>query len=101
MERRRENKLCPAKNIAGKNLPLSVEEFFKMKKAGRELAKEALVSVGITDDKFLKKMIGTISSTSFSESLSLGDWSATPMFCFLTSRQPELISVAKKRFSTF
>ena len=50
------------KNIAGKNLPLSVEEFFKMKKAGREQAKEALSSVGITDEKFLKKMIGTISS---------------------------------------
>ena len=52
----------PQKILPEKNLPLSVEEFFKMKKAGREQAKEALASVGITDEKFPKKMIGTISS---------------------------------------
>jgi len=52
----------PQKILPEKNLPLSVEEFFKMKKAGREQAKEALASVGITDERFLKKMIGTISS---------------------------------------
>ena len=62
MERGRKNQLCSAKILPEKNLPLSVEEFFKMKKAGREQAKEALSSVGITDEKFLKKMIGTISS---------------------------------------
>lgn len=52
----------PQKILPEKNLPLSVEEFFRMKKAGREQAKEALSSVGITEEKFLKKMIGTISS---------------------------------------
>src|SRR3989344_880271 len=52
----------PQKILPEKNLPLSVEEFFRMKKAGREQAKEALTSVGITDERFLKKMIGTISS---------------------------------------
>ncbi len=52
----------PQKILPEKNLPLSVEEFFKMKKAGREQAKDALASVGITDERFLKKMIGTISS---------------------------------------
>lgn len=52
----------PQKILPEKNLPLSVEEFFKMKKAGREQAKEALASVGLTEEKFLKKMIGTISS---------------------------------------
>lgn len=52
----------PQKILPEKNLPLSVEEFFKIKKAGREQAKDALFSVGLTDEKFLKKMIGTISS---------------------------------------
>ena len=52
----------PQKILPEKNLPLSVEEFFKMKKAGREQAKDALASVGIMDERFLKKMIGTISS---------------------------------------
>src|SRR3989338_4392610 len=52
----------PQKILPERNLPLSVEEFFRMKKAGREQAKEALISVGITDKRFLKKMIGTISS---------------------------------------
>ena len=45
----------PQKILPEKNLPLSVEEFFKMKKAGMEQAKEALISVGLTDEKFLKK----------------------------------------------
>src|SRR3990167_6546302 len=52
----------PQKILPEKNLPLSVEEFFRMKKAGREQAKKALASVGIKDEGFLKKMIGTISS---------------------------------------
>ena len=52
----------PQKILPEKNLPLSVEEFFKMKKAGREQAKEALFSVGLTEEKFLKKRIGEISS---------------------------------------
>lgn len=52
----------PQKILPEKNLPLSVEEFFKMKKVGREQTKEALSSVGITEEKFIKKMIGTVSS---------------------------------------
>src|SRR3989338_7056533 len=41
----------PQKILPEKNLPLSVEEFFRMKKAGKEQAKEALTSVGITEVK--------------------------------------------------
>ena len=44
-----------------KKFALERGRIFKMKKAGREQAK-ALASVGITDEKFPKKMIGTISS---------------------------------------
>lgn len=52
----------PQKILPEKNLPLSVGEFFKMKNVGRRQAKEILISVGLTDEKFLKKRIGTISS---------------------------------------
>ena len=52
----------PQKILPEKNLPLSVEEFFRMKKAGKEQTKKALFSVGIMDERFLKKMIGMISS---------------------------------------
>jgi len=83
----------PQKILPEKNLPLSVEEFFKMKKAGMEQAKDALASVGITDERFLKKMIGTISSGQLQRVLVA--WG------FLTSRPRELTSAGKKRFSTF
>ena len=52
----------PQKILPEKNLPLSVEEFFRIKKVKAEQIREALISVGITDGEFLKKMIGKISS---------------------------------------
>ena len=51
----------PQKILPEKNLPLSVKEFFKMKNIKQEQIKEVLFSVGITDENFIKKKIGTIS----------------------------------------
>lgn len=60
---------APQKFLADKNLPLSVEEFFKFKtclpvsrKSNLEQIKEGLEQVGISDPRILKKKIGVISS---------------------------------------
>lgn len=52
----------PQKNFFDKDLPLSLEEFFKFKKIDDERIIEALNSVGINDSSILKKKIGIISS---------------------------------------
>lgn len=51
----------PQKILPEKNLPLSVKEFFEMKNIKTEQIKEALFSVGITDENFIKKRIGAVS----------------------------------------
>lgn len=51
----------PQKILPEKNLPLSIKEFFEMKNIKTEQIKEVLLSVGITDEKFIKKRIGAIS----------------------------------------
>lgn len=52
----------PQKILFDKNLPLSLEEFFKFKEADSERIITALKSVGIGDLAILKKKIGIISS---------------------------------------
>lgn len=52
----------PQKILFDKNLPLSLEEFFKFKEADSERIIAALKSVGIDDLAILKKKIGIISS---------------------------------------
>lgn len=52
----------PQKILPEKNLPLSVGEFFGMKNISPTQARETLASVGIMEENFVKKRIGTISS---------------------------------------
>lgn len=52
----------PQKILPEKNLPLSVGEFFGMKNTGQAQAREILMSVGIREENFVKKRIGTLSS---------------------------------------
>ena len=52
----------PQKILPEKDLPLNVKEFFKIKKANQKEIERSLLSVGISDPKFIKKRIGTISS---------------------------------------
>ena len=52
----------PQKFLPEKNIPLSIEEFFKFKRADSDKTKEALKRVGINDLLILKKKIGVISS---------------------------------------
>ncbi len=52
----------PQKFLPEKNVPLSVEEFFKFKINNQENISSALKSVGINNLSILKKKIGTISS---------------------------------------
>lgn len=52
----------PQKILFDKNLPLSLEEFFKFKEADSERIITVLKSVGINDLAILKKKIGVISS---------------------------------------
>jgi len=51
----------PQKFLPEKNIPLSIEEFFKFKKTSDEKIKEVLRRVGIKDFSILKKKIGVIS----------------------------------------
>jgi len=51
----------PQRILPEKTLPLSVGEFFKIKNITNGQAQAALASVGVTEDNFLKKKIGTIS----------------------------------------
>ena len=48
-----------------KDIPLSVEDFFKLKKISKEKIKEALFSVGIKELDILKKKVGELSSGQF------------------------------------
>jgi len=52
----------PQKILPEKNIPLSIEEFFKFKKFALEQTRKALQLVGINDLSILKKKIGVISS---------------------------------------
>lgn len=52
----------PQKFLTDKNLPLTIEEFFKFKKVGLDKIKQILKCVGISDFSVLKKKIGVISS---------------------------------------
>lgn len=52
----------PQKILPEKNLPLSVGEFFGMKNISSAQAREILISVGIMEENFVKKRIGTLSS---------------------------------------
>lgn len=52
----------PQKIIFDKNLPLSLEEFFKFKEVDSNQIISSLKSVGIDDSAILKKKIGVISS---------------------------------------
>jgi zinc transport system ATP-binding protein len=52
----------PQKFEADKNLPMSVEDFFKFKTSSREEMANVLNSVGIPDASILKKKIGVVSS---------------------------------------
>lgn len=52
----------PQKFLADKNIPLSVEEFFKFKKIDAGQIMAALESVGLKDKTILKKRIGALSS---------------------------------------
>lgn len=52
----------PQKILPEKGLPLSVEEFFKIKGAKKDQAAALLQSVGLVDKNFLKKRISDISS---------------------------------------
>ncbi len=52
----------PQKFLADKNLPLSIEEFFKFKKISVNQIKEILKQVGVNDQQIIKKKIGVISS---------------------------------------
>jgi len=51
----------PQKFLPEKNIPLSIEEFFKFKKTDSDKIREALKRVGINDLLILKKKIGVIS----------------------------------------
>lgn len=51
----------PQRILPEKTLPLSVGEFFKIKKIASGQAQTALASVGITEENFLKKRIGAVS----------------------------------------
>ncbi|HBB56438.1 TPA: ABC transporter ATP-binding protein [Patescibacteria group bacterium] len=55
----------PQKISPEKNFPLSVEEFFKIKKIKKEEAINLLNMVGIKDERFIKKQISKISSGQF------------------------------------
>lgn len=52
----------PQKFLADKNIPLSVEEFFKFKKTSPEQIMVALESVGLKDKTIFQKRIGALSS---------------------------------------
>ena len=52
-----------------KNLPLSVEEFFKLKRISKEKILEFLKLVGIEKESFLTKRIGDLSSGQFQRML--------------------------------
>jgi zinc transport system ATP-binding protein len=52
-----------------KDIPLSVEEFFKLKEVSEEKIQEVLFSVGIKDLNILKKKIGDLSSGQFQRML--------------------------------
>lgn len=52
----------PQKILPEKNIPLSIEEFFKFKETDLRQISRALQSVGISDTSILKKKIGIISS---------------------------------------
>jgi zinc transport system ATP-binding protein len=51
----------PQKFLPEKNIPVSIEEFFRFKKVDINKIKEALKRVGINDPATLKKRIGVIS----------------------------------------
>ena len=52
----------PQKFLPDKNIPLSVEEFFKFKKIDSKQIMAALESVGLKDKTIFQKKIGTLSS---------------------------------------
>jgi zinc transport system ATP-binding protein len=52
----------PQKILPEKNVPLSIEDFFKFKKTDSQQISQALQSVGIEDLSVLKKKIGVISA---------------------------------------
>lgn len=52
----------PQKILPEKGLPLSVGEFFKIKNANDEQIRNSLISVGVSDENFFKKSIGSLSS---------------------------------------
>jgi zinc transport system ATP-binding protein len=52
-----------------KDVPLSVEEFFKLKRVTEEKIQKVLLSVGIKDLAILKKKIGDLSSGQFQRML--------------------------------
>jgi zinc transport system ATP-binding protein len=51
----------PQKFLPEKNIPVSIEEFFKFKNVDTEKIKKALSRVGMNDTEILKKRIGVIS----------------------------------------
>lgn len=52
----------PQKILPEKNLPFNVGEFFGIKNISPAQAREILISVGIMEENFVKKRIGTLSS---------------------------------------
>lgn len=51
----------PQRLAVDKDLPLSVQEFFKFKKAGKKTMAEVLGAAGLNDEKILNQRLGTLS----------------------------------------
>jgi len=61
-----------------RNLPLLVEEFFRLKKIKKDEISKLLILVGIKDKTFLKKKIGNLSGGQFQRMLLIWALSSNP-----------------------
>jgi zinc transport system ATP-binding protein len=74
----------PEEFVVSKNLPLSVEEFFKFKKINSQEISQLFKKVGMEiSEKFLKKRLGTLSSGQLRRTLITWVLSDNPNVIFL------------------